>query len=199
VTLWRRKGRGGALAIAVLLCVPSRASAHLVTTGMGPVYDGIVHLLQSPDDIVPVIALALYAGLRGAAAGRRAMLLLPLAWFIGGLVGSHFPSEITFPIPAISFLVLGGLVAADLRMPVPAVSGLVIILGLTHGFLNGAVMRAGPGTSGLIGIMAVLFVLITFGSALVVSLKKYWARIVVRVAGSWVAAVGLLMVGWAMR
>ncbi|MBP1688709.1 MAG: HupE/UreJ family protein [Deltaproteobacteria bacterium] len=199
MTPWRRNGWEGGVALAALLCIPSRASAHLVTTGMGPVYDGIAHLLQSPDDIVPVIALALYAGLRGAAAGRRAMFLLPIAWFIGGLAGSHVPGEIAFPLPAISFLVLGGLVAADLRMPVPAVTGLVIILGLTHGFLNGAVLRAGPGTSGLIGMMAVLFVLITLGSALVVSLKKYWSRIVVRVAGSWVAAVGLLMVGWALR
>jgi hypothetical protein len=46
---------------------------------------------------------------------------------------------------------------------------------------------------------AYLDVLGTLGSALVVSLKKHWARIVMRVAGSWVAAVGLLMSGWAMR
>jgi hypothetical protein len=33
-------------------------------------------------------------------------------------------------------------------------------------------------------------------SALVVS-EKPWARIAVRVAGSWIAAIGLLMFGWA--
>jgi len=36
-------------------------------------------------------------------------------------------------------------------------------------------------------------------SALIVSLKKPWTRIVVRVAGSWVAAIGMLMFGWMMR
>ena len=199
MTLWRRNRWGEVLALAALLCIPSRASAHLVTTGMGPVYDGIAHLFQSPDDIVPVIAMALYAGLRGASAGRRTMFLLPLAWFVGGLAGSHFPSEIALPLPAVSFVVLGGLVAADLRMPDAGVVVLAILLGLVHGFLNGALMQPGPATSGLIGIMTVLFVLVTLGSALVLSLKKYWARVVVRVAGSWVAAVGLLMFGWAMR
>ena len=48
-----------------LLFYPSNAAAHLVTTGMGPVYDGIGHLLLTPEDLVPAVAMALYAGLRG--------------------------------------------------------------------------------------------------------------------------------------
>ena len=47
--------------------------------------------------------------------------------------------------------------------------------------------------------MAALFVLVALISAFVVSLKKNWARIVVRVAGSWVAAMGMLMFGWLIR
>ena len=33
-------------------------------------------------------------------------------------------------------------------------------------------------------------------SAAVVPLRAFWARIAVRVAGSWVVAVGILMLGW---
>jgi hypothetical protein len=33
----------------------------------------------------------------------------------------------------------------------------------------------------------------------VVSLVAAWARIAVRVAGSWIAAIGLLMLGWNLR
>lgn len=199
MTLWRTLCRWGALTIAAVTFAPSHAFAHLVTTGMGPVYDGIAHLFQSPDDLIPVIAMAFYAGLRGAQAGRKAMFLLPLAWLLGGVIGQRFPGEILFPLPAVSFLVLGGLVAADVRMPSAGVTWLAIALGLVHGFMNGAVLQSGPGTSGLIGIMTVLFVLVTLATALVVSLRKNWARIAVRVAGSWIAAVGLLMFGWAMR
>lgn len=182
-----------------LLGSPSSAAAHLVTTGMGPVYDGIGHLLLTPEDLVPVLALALYAGLRGAVAGRRTMFLLPLAWFVGGLAGSASNITIVFPIPALSFLILGGLVATDLCMPAAAVTGLAILLGLVHGFLNGAVLREGAGTPGLIGVMTVVFVLVALASAMVVSLNRPWERIVVRVAGSWVSAVGVLMIGWAVK
>jgi len=189
----------GLVAGFALLCSPSRAAAHLVTTGMGPVYDGIGHLLLTPEDLVPVLTITLYAGLRGAVAGRRTMFLLPFAWFVGGLAGSAVNAATSIPIPAISFLILGGLVAADLCMPAAAVSGLTIVLGLVHGFLNGAALKDGAGTLGLIGVMTMLFVLVTLTSALVVSLGKPWARIAVRVAGSWIAAIGLLMFGWALR
>ncbi len=60
-------------------------------------------------------------------------------------------------------------------------------------------MKEGAGVLGLIGIMAALFVIVALVSAMVVSLKKPWTRIVVRVAGSWVAALGMLMFGWALR
>ncbi|MFO7716413.1 hypothetical protein, partial [Desulfosarcina sp.] len=60
-------------------------------------------------------------------------------------------------------------------------------------------LREGPGTLGLIGIITMLFVLVSLAAALVVSLKRPWERIAVRVAGSWVTAVGLLMFGWAIR
>jgi len=90
-------------------------------------------------------------------------------------------------------------VAADLWMPAAGVTGLAIALGLVHGLLNGAALRDGAETLGLLGIMAMLFALVTMISAHVVSLEKPWARIAVRVAGSWIAAMGLLMLGWAVK
>jgi hydrogenase/urease accessory protein HupE len=117
---------------------------------MGPVYDGIGHLLLTPEDLVTVLALALYAGLRGAISGRMAIFLLPVAWFAGGIAGSMFNIPTVLQIPAISFLILGGLIAADLCMPASAVTGLVISVGLAHGFLNGAALKDGAGTLGLL-------------------------------------------------
>jgi len=189
----------GLVATCVLLCTPSRAAAHLVTTGMGPVYDGIGHLLLTPEDLVPVFAIALYAGLRGVVPGRRTMFLLPLSWFIGGLAGSVMSITILFPLPVVSFLILGGLIAMDYRMSVNAISCLAIALGFVHGFMNGAVLRDGAGVVGLIGIISLLFILVTLVSALVVSQKKNWVRIAVRVVGSWIASTGMLILGWSMR
>ena len=110
---WRRALATG----SALLLWPWRAEAHLVTTGLGPVYDGIGHLLVTPEDLLPVLALALLAGLRGAGVGRRVLCVLPIAWLTGGGVGLLAQGLPAFPSPALSFLVLGTLVAADLRLP----------------------------------------------------------------------------------
>ena len=189
----------GLIAVFGLLIWPTHVSAHLVTTGLGPVYDGIGHLVMTPEDLIPALAIALFAGLRGAAPGRRALFILPLAWFAGGILGVVIEDLPTFPAAGISFVVLGVLVAADLKLSPKWFTAIVIVVGLVHGVLNGVALKEGAGILGLIGIMASLFVILAIVSAFIVSLKKPWARIVVRVAGSWVAAIGMLMFGWLMR
>jgi len=194
--------RTGALVLGVLgvlFLLPAAAFAHLVTTGMGPVYDGIGHLLLTPEDLVPVIALSLYCGMRGARAGRYAMFMLPLAWLLGGLAGLNLDLDVTIPVPALSFLLLGGLIAADAKLPDQLIGPMTVMIGLLHGVLNGLVLKSGPGGPALLGIMGALFVLVAIMSAFVVSLERSWTRIVVRVMGSWVAASGMLMIGWYFR
>lgn len=72
----------------------------------------------------------------------------------------------------------------------------MLVVGFGRGVLNGVALKDGPAILGLIGIMAALFVIVALVSAFVVSLKLPWMRIIVRVAGSWVAAIGMLMFGW---
>jgi len=103
------------------------------------------------------------------------------------------------PVAAISFLILGVLVAADLKLSQKSFTAIVVGVGLIHGLLNGVALKEGAGILGLIGIMATLFVIVAIVSAFIVSLKQPWTRIIVRVAGSWVAAIGMLMFGWLMR
>jgi len=189
----------GLLTVFGLLFWPSYASAHLVTTGLGPVYDGIGHLVMTPEDLIPVVALALFAGMRGAAPGRRALFVLPLAWFAGGLLGVIIDGLPTLPVAALSFFILGVLVAADLNLSQKSFTAVAVAVGFVHGALNGVALKEGAGILGLIGIMATLFVIVAIVSAFVVSLKLPWTRIVVRVAGSWVAAMGMLMFGWMFR
>lgn len=195
------KARCVVIGVSVCALLPASAEAHLVTTGLGPIYDGISHVLQSADDLVPVVAMALLAGLNGPAAARRTLFALTSAWLAGGLAGflvghPFLPGTATLA----SFLVLGGLTAADRRLSPAVVTGLAAVVGLMHGWLNGvAIAGAQREALGLAGIGAAIFVLVALASAFVVALPAGWMRIAVRVAGSWVAAIGLLMLGWSVR
>ena len=176
------------------------AQAHLVNTGIGPVYDGIAHLLVSFEDLLPVIAMALLAGLNGPSAGRRVLLILPLAWLVGGVAGALSAAA---PLPtgpaALTLMVIGVLVAADFRLAQAVIAAFALVLGFTHGWHNGtAIAAAGLPVTGLLGTAGAVFVMTALAAAVVVTLRQSWTRIAVRVAGSWIGASGLLLLGWTL-
>jgi hydrogenase/urease accessory protein HupE len=187
------------LLAAAMGCGP--ADAHLNATGMGPVYDGLMHFLTSPEDLVPALALALLAGLRGASYGRRAMFTLPTAWLLGSLFGLSAAAAGGSTLGAsLWFLLLGGLVVADAKLSLRSMTALGALLGLFHGYLNGTGMGlAASAIVAALGLAAAVFVLVVLTAAFVVQLQARWARIAVRVGGSWIAASGLLMLGWSIR
>jgi len=192
--------RSGVLAslAAVLLATPAAAQAHLVNSGLGPFYDGVLHLLLSPGDLLGLVAAALLAGLRGARAGRLTVMALTMSWLLAGMIGMRLPvnPDLTW-LSIFSFLFLGVLVAFDARLSPLAVASLGAAYGALHGLLNGSALAAlGAAPSALFGIVLTIAVIALLAAAAVVPLRALWARVVVRVAGSWVVAVGMLMLGW---
>jgi urease accessory protein len=189
-----------ALATLALLGRPVPARAHLMTTGVGPFYDGALHVLASVDQLLPVLALSLLAGLRGKASGRAILFGLPPALLAGAAAGRWGP-----PLPFVGIastlllLALGGLVAADARVPRRGVILAAAGCGVLIGYANGVAMaEARLGAVSLLGIAAAGFVAAALVPAFVVSLHQAWMRIAVRVAGSWMVALGLLMVAWSV-
>jgi hydrogenase/urease accessory protein HupE len=160
-----------------------------------------MHFLMTPEDLVPALALALLAGLRGAAYGRRASFTLPVAWLVGSLFGLTAAATTgSAVLSSLWFLLLGGLVIADAKLPLSAMTALAALFGLVHGYFNGTGMgQSGFAVVALLGLTSGVFVLIVLAAAFVVQLRAQWARIAVRVAGSWIAASGLLMLGWSFR
>jgi hypothetical protein len=190
----------GCAVTAVMLLLPPRAEAHLNSTGLGPVYDGFSHFFESPEDLLPVVALSLFAGLRGAIFGRRVLFLLPAAWLLGGCLGQGHATAANTIIALLSFLLTGGLLAADAKLSVHWLPIIILALGISHGYLNGAGLGTvdSPGIA-LIGIGGAVFILVALSASLAVPLRSHWARVALRVVGSWIVACGMLLAGWAAR
>jgi urease accessory protein len=125
-----------------------------------------------------------------------------LNWLLGGLIGLTASAENgNVVLSAIGFLLLGGLVAAaDLKLSLRTTIARAAVVGLYHGYLNGTGMgQPGAAAIALLGLGGAVFALVALVAAFVAELRAGWARIAVRVAGSWIAASGLLLLGWAAR
>ena len=187
--------------VALTAVAAAPAQAHLVETGFGAFYDGLAHVALTPADLLVVVALALLAGQRGTRAARCALFALPIAWFAGGIVGARWPLAAGLPLlTTLSFAVAGALVALNAKMRDVGIAALAIAAGVLHGLANGATMApAGASALALGGAITAVFCLTAILAAEVTALPAGWPRIGVRVAGSWIAAAGLLMLGWLAR
>lgn len=190
----------GCLAISL---VAEPAQAHLVVTGMGPLYDGISHLVLSPEDFLPLIALAFIAGLRASTQARHVFFALPLAWLAGGVLAlcNMVPPVIVLSyLTAALFLVIGGLLAANLNLSTILCTVLGAMLGIVRGMADFAKVGASvPHFFMVIGVCASVFVLSALATSVTLPLKRLWMIVAVRVFGSWTAALGLLLAGWIFR
>ena len=176
--------------------------AHLMETGFGGFYDGIVHLLITPSDVLLVLALALLAGQQGAAGGRLLLALLPVSWWLGGAVGQLWGLDQPLgPITTVVVIGVGVLVALALRLRSVVLAVLVTLSGVLFGVVNGFTMpAANEGVSlDMLGVVSAVAVLSALISGQVGGMRSPGLKIAVRVAGSWIAAAGLLSLGLLLK
>jgi len=193
----KRHGIGLFLTLAAL-SAPSMAQAHLVNSGVGPFYDGALHLILSPMDIVRLLALCLFAGAQGPASARSIVLSAPVAWFLAGLAALVFGATATFDIAnAVTLLLIGAAIAADLKLPQKIATALAAAYAGFLGFQAGVALQ--PDNAdwvALLGTTAVAGAIVLAATALIASATAFPLRVGCRVLGSWAAAVGLLSIGW---
>lgn len=167
--------------------MPGAAQPHLVNTGLGPVYDGISHVLLSPEDLIPLLAMALLAGLKGTSAARQSLFALTGAWLAGTLAGLYAGDQLAIPALAttISFLALGIMTAADPPLSPSLVTIIAIIVGILGGWRNGAgIAHSGREMMMLAGLLSAVFVIEAITAATAVSVQRTPARVALRVGGS---------------
>lgn len=175
------------------------AQAHLVSTRFGDFYGGMLHPISALEHIFPWLALGLLAGLQGPRRGRWVLLVFPVALLVGTVLAWLWPSVSLMTIlNMVSFVVLGGLVALAWSLSVSVIVTLGLVFGLSHGYGNGLAMTDETNRSLFVaGVASAGYVIITLVTALttVIARKRNWTMVAVRAAGSWIAAIGILLVG----
>jgi hydrogenase/urease accessory protein HupE len=188
------------LLISLALCFKTTvAQAHLVSTRFGDFYGGMLHPISALEHIFPWLAMGLLAGLQGPQRGRWMLLVFPMALLVGSVLAWWLPSvSVMTSLNTVSFMVLGGLVALAWSLPVSVLVILGMVFGLSHGYGNGLAMTGDMNRSlFVVGVASVGYVIITLVAALttVIAQKRNWVMVAIRAAGSWIAAIGILLVG----
>ena len=184
---------------AVIVVSPLLASAHPLK-GVSDFYAGMLHPLISLDFVLPAIALALLAGQQRRDAAIAALGTFPVALLAGASIPAAFHLSLSSLLDAAGWFgptlmsVAGLCVAASLRGPAVAVAALFTMFGFLLGFTQGSEIT--PPMSApkfILGVGCCGLILTAYGIGLVRRLRRPWTHIAVRVAGSWVAAAGLMV------
>jgi hydrogenase/urease accessory protein HupE len=190
------------MAGAAAVGLGEQAHAHLVSTDLGPFYDGVAHPLVTPEDLLTILGLAFLAAWGGPRAGRRLLVSLSGGWCIGLVAAFGFvQGEWQVPLATAALVLLLGVLGL-LRAAVPegVLATAAGIIGLMRGAMNGSGVGAVDGQwLSVLGIATSVFALVVLLTGLCVFLEKRGVSIVLRVGASWVAAIGLLMLGWELR
>jgi len=178
----------------VFLIFPSSALAHPMK-GVGDFYAGMLHPMTSVECVLPIIALSLLAGQQNRRTAIAILLSFPIASALAALLALVLPvSPFVAVINTSAMAVLGILVALNRSLPLEISVILSAVLGLTVGWANGGELTSDTSAYRFIpGLAVVGLLLISYGIGLVRSLDMPWAKTAVRVTGSWIAAIGILV------
>jgi urease accessory protein len=154
---------------------------------------GLLHPLTGVDHVLAMVAVGLWAALRGG----RALLTWPAtfvaAMLVGfGLGGAFGAVSGIEPAVLATVIVLGGLTAANARMPDGAGLALIACFGALHGYAHGADTAGGSFTfeAGMVAMTAALHLA---GIALGLGLKRVGRPEMVRLLGLGAMAGGLAL------
>ncbi len=182
--------------LLLFLGLPVTVAAHTISQSVGDFYGGILHTFLVMAHVFPLLALSIVAGQQGPKTAGGGLPVFLIALFSGAVAAFYTPPvTAVFYINLISFIVLGILAALSLKLPRWLFYSVLFFFGCTHGYQNG--MELHQTQSPLLfltGLLAGGLILYSIMAAITVSVKKEWFQIALRVVGSWVAAMGLMMI-----
>jgi urease accessory protein len=176
-----------ACVFSALTLAASPALAH-TTKGLGIGFiSGFTHPLTGIDHILAMVAV----GIWGTQLGKPASVSLAVGAVLG--IPIHPPSVVGW-INLGSMAGLGLLVATARPLPPSVTAALSLLLGLAIGLANGAELAGQVSPSRFVpGLALTGLMLVTYGIGCARRLRAPWVQIGFRVLGSWIAAVGILV------
>jgi urease accessory protein len=141
--------------------------------------------------------MSILIGQQGKRKSRKSLAIFIVTLVVGLLFATtNQPVTIFLNINYSSFIVIGVLVAVGINLPSLLLFVLVAVYGFAFGYLNGTELSiaASPVLFG-IGVVSGYLLILLWIVAATLSFKKDWFQIGLRVIGSWVAAIGLLLIG----
>lgn len=173
---------------------PAAALAHPGHDGAGGLAHGFVHPLTGIDHVLAMIAV----GVLAAQYGGRALWLVPMSFLVAmaaaGVIGmAGIPVQIAEAGIGLSVVVLGLMIAFQIKPPTLVAMGVVGLFALFHGYAHGSEMPDGLAglsfAAGLLGAMALLL-----GAGVGLGLLLQWrtlSRRLIQAGGGAMALVGI--------
>lgn len=192
--------RRAAVAAAIAIPAGAPAAAHGVLPGAAGFIPGVLHPLVTVEHLILLLALGLLCGQVPAERRRAAFAALGLALVVG-LAAAAWRGAVEPAVP-VAILALacaaGGLVAlARPGLPAAGIAALAALAGLTVG-LDTDVIGAGQAGGQVLlapgaGVAVGAYLVVLDAAALAAAAARPPFAVAVRVAGSWIAAIGVLL------
>ena len=195
-----RRGIAKPVACTALVLCTHTAHAHLVSTELGPFYDGVIHPFVTPHEVMTISAFAILAAFTGIETARRQFFALTVGW-TAGLLAGFGGATLSVPfVSEIAVLILGILGLSKVRLPPPLLITAATLIGAGNGLGNATeVQEVSQTPIRSVGVVVGVFTMSCVLSALAVFADEHKASVVLRVISSWIAAIALLSLGWQLR
>ncbi len=200
----RQQGRGWWLAlVAGLLAIPASAHAHASVEGMGKFSAGLIHPLLTPSHLLILLGLGLWLGQHRPLQLRAPMLLFAPFSAAGLLMAGQLAIPEAWQLLLICLaLGIAMLVVLSARLPAWAAQPLFAAAALAIGLDSGLDGSASVTTTAITLVatwLSLNLCIVNFAFYTSICPEHKWVQIGIRVAGSWMAAICLLLLAFSLK